>query len=72
MEYSILKNVVEESAKKAEREKTHGEKEVVNLREVTTHRIMEEVAGPLSTTLPNLARIATVGLLIPTSTAGKF
>lgn len=48
--------------------KTRGEKKVVNQRKVTTQRIMEKVAGPLSTTLPNLAIIATVGLLIPTAT----
>ena len=36
------------------------------------HRVMEEAAGPMRVTLPNLAKLATIGLLLPTSTAGKY
>ena len=36
------------------------------------HKIMEIIAGPMSQTLPNLAKLASVGLLIPASTAGRY
>ena len=43
-----------------------------SLKTQTTDRVMEEVVGPLSETLPNLAKLAAVDLLIPASTAGKY
>ena len=57
VEYRMLKNAVAADT---------------SLKTQSTHRVMEEVVGPLAETLPNLAKLAAVGLLIPASTAGKL
>ncbi|XP_045193148.1 zinc finger protein 862-like [Mercenaria mercenaria] len=52
-EFQLLKNTVRNDQK---------------LVQEPASKIMETVAGPLSETLPNLAKLASVGLIIPTST----
>ena len=42
-----------------------------NLKSLTASKVMEQLAGNLREGFPCLSKIAAVGLLIPTSTAGN-
>lgn len=66
MEFRVLKNTV--MAQK-ELDKTREKKK--DLHKKTASGLMEEVTTNLKDTLPRLCQLATAGLLIPASTAGK-